>query len=829
MNNVSEVIAGLREIGYSNGLIQENYKFPDWFAADAVERQAAVAAFGQTPVSYDSACIGVICANGLQGPSLVNNYRALGAPIVLEIDGTEIREWAVSRRQESHGLIERYSTDAINQMFAARASDWRPDAFLRAKNIGSFHWSQQLGLFAGLLPELEEHIQNQLDPLLREALAATRNAYKESTNREPDSAQLFRLIFWILTAKVFHDRRVSRFDTLGSDPDELLGAVAKQYRTDGVPALLNRVAREAAADRIWSRLDFRNLSVEVLSQIWSTTLVDQQTRRRLGIHRTPRTLVRYVVEHVLPSAWAGEDKRIILEPCSGSAVFLIGAMNFLRPKLFGMSSTERHNYFVRHLAAIEKDPFGVEISRLALTLADFPNPGGWNIEQRDVFDPGTLSAYLEETAVVLCNPPFEDFDDQERHRYGAESAKKPAELLDRVLRDLHPQGVLGFVMPVNFIDGNGYASVRERLAIRFATVDLTIIPDKAFESDAEVALLIATDPIPHQRCRVINRRVNDDPKSWQDFELQHEVSSEHFSDFSISDAKNALLIPELPEVWDFLISYPRLEEVSTLGRGIEWKLPLKQKGTETGHRSKMVRREPAKGYRLGVPPRAHFNVFEKPLMQYLNLRPEDQRVSAWQRDWDRPKAILNKSRRSRGPWRIAAFPDIEGVTFYQTFIGVWPVQDRFDEFTLSAVLNSPVANAFVATREGRRDITVETLRNIPVPYFTRSQEDRLRLLIQRYQTSAELHRSGMMVTTLPDEPEYLLKQIDAIVLDAYRMPPRLERGLLDFFRGYKRPVSHDFGEYIPADSKVYFSLSEYLSPDFNAATSGALLKRISEG
>src|SRR5947209_1541794 len=120
MNNVSQIIAGLREIGYRNGLIQENYKFPDWFSHDTVERQAAVAAFGQTPISYDSACIGVISANGVRDRSLVNDYRALGAPILLEIDGDEVREWAVSSTPGSHGLIERHSASDISQMFAAR-------------------------------------------------------------------------------------------------------------------------------------------------------------------------------------------------------------------------------------------------------------------------------------------------------------------------------------------------------------------------------------------------------------------------------------------------------------------------------------------------------------------------------------------------------------------------------------------------------------------------------------------------------------------------------------------------------------------------------------
>ena len=174
---------------------------------------------------------------------------------------------------------------------------------------------------------------------------------------------------------------------------------------------------------------------------------------------------------------------------------------------------------------------------------------------------------------------------------------------------------------------------------------------------------------------------------------------------------------------------------------------------------------------------------------------------------------------------MAAFPDSEGVTCYQTYIGVWPTSDSYDEWLLSAILNAPVANAFVATREGKTDITMEVLNLIPVPHFTESQRDRLRSLIQQYQsiTSSFKFRVGFSDTLVR-----LLMEIDALVLDGYRMPPRLERMLLDFFRGQgkQRPTSHEFGDYFPANCDVYFSLSDYLSPDFKAATAGELLKRM---
>src|SRR5205823_8810788 len=106
-----------------------------------------------------------------------------------------------------------------------------------------------------------------------------------------------------------------------------------------------------------------------------------------------------------------------------------------------------------------------EISKLALTLADFPNPNGWNIVRGDVFDSSVSSSYLQRAGVVLCNPPYSDFDSSERVRYGNDYVQRPAALLSHVLNYLHPEGVLGFVLPRVFIDGHGgYAKVRELVA-----------------------------------------------------------------------------------------------------------------------------------------------------------------------------------------------------------------------------------------------------------------------------------------------------------------------------------------------------------------------------
>src|SRR5207249_3639752 len=108
-------------------------------------------------------------------------------------------------------------------------------------------------------------------------------------------------------------------------------------------------------------------------------------------------------------------------------------------------------------------------------LADFPNPNGWVLRREDVFETSQNSPEfyesLREARAVLCNPPFEPFRPRERVRYQLTSVHKPVELILRVLANLHPQGVLGFVMPRQLLNGASYRAVREQLATRYDDIE----------------------------------------------------------------------------------------------------------------------------------------------------------------------------------------------------------------------------------------------------------------------------------------------------------------------------------------------------------------------
>jgi hypothetical protein len=141
--------------------------------------------------------------------------------------------------------------------------------------------------------------------------------------------------------------------------------------------------------------------------------------------------------------------------------------------------------------------------------------------------------------------------------------------------------------------------------------------------------------------------------------------------------------------------------------------------------------------------------------------------------------------------------------------------------TIAALLNSPIAAAFVATHEGKMHIRVSTLRQMPIPDVSREDHALLHRLTDAYLQSLrslphndlELwgQRAGNNIA------RNLLLQIDAVILRAYNLPPRLERRLLDYFDDAKTPrrVPFSFNGYFPASFKPTIPLWRFIAADFD--------------
>lgn len=171
-------------------------------------------------------------------------------------------------------------------------------------------------------------------------------------------------------------------------------------------------------------------------------------------------------------------------------------------------------------------------------------------------------------------------------------------------------------------------------------------------------------------------------------------------------------------------------------------------------------------------------------------------------------------------WRVAAFADFDGLACFETFFAIWP-KDPALTVPLAAVLNGPVANAYLAVHCGRREFTIKAVDQIPFPQFSGHQLDEVTRLVGAYK-SAVGYESG---PSSPDDSlaDRILREIDAVVLDAYNLPPRLERRLLDFFNGSQRQVPFTFSDYFSDYFEATIPLSMYLSAEFQASTGDAFL------
>ena len=808
----------LHDLGYVGGLLREKYDFADFLAPDYAVKQIPLAAFTQEPPSYRHASFGVAVANGVVGPELIQGYRSLGAPQIFEINGDQVVRWKVTGTGAPARLDE-VSADQVSALFADHKNDWAPRSVLRAQSGDPT--ATQLDFFdLGLLPLLDYEVRTKLDHLLSEIVnLATTASGQEHPFEDDQYPPLFRLIFRLLAAKVLADRQHPG-DWAPEDPRAAIAAVEEFYFSSDTPepVLADHDTQLAIWRHLNSRLHFQNLSVDSLAYVYENTLVSPATRKSFGIHGTPREVAEYVVSR-LPFEDLEQGSRRVFEPFSGHSVFLVAAMQRLRELLPPtMSSEARHQYFVDMLSGIEVDSFAREVAKLSLMLADYPNPDGWRLFDGDAFAAPRFDQELEAASVVLCNPPFEQFTSDEKALYpGIERTTKPAEMLRRVLQ--RPPKLLGLVLPRSFLTGRGYRDLRVQIGNNYSSVEVLELPDRIFRhSDAETVLLTASGA-PGGSVHVRAAGVTDR----RDFYATRQAS--YSSEADIPDPAAAFAehmgLLRLPEVWEATASMQRLADVASIHRGIQYNKHF------SGHEAELVATEPRADFAPGVRgTRGSAEPFVVTGQVFLNVAPERMLTSASRFPWEEPKVIVNTSRRSRGPWVMSAAVDESGLVCYQNLHGVW-LDGTIPLEVGAAVLNGPVANAFIAVREGKRHVRVQTLRGVPVPDFDEAQQERVVSLVREYaQTRGAWLAQEVDEREAHDQCLQLLLEIDAEVLRAYDLPLRVEHDLLDYFHGHNRAGPVDFNHYIPLGFRPHFPLHMHVSGVIAKARASETLKRL---
>jgi len=800
MLQVSDMIHAVRSclnrIGYQEDLILPDYKFTDFLSkstSDAsVVRQIELAAFSQTPPSIRSACLGVTVPLDSSAES-IRPFSSLGAPqlFALHPEDRLVRRWKINATGNPEP-IETIEFDTLESTFDRHRSEWGPRRISDAKTLTFIDGPAQLDFFDfGLLPALEASLRVRLEHELNNVLVRCKDVYTESSSVQEFNADLiplFRLVFRLVAAKMMIDRG-SQTAWSQLDAGSVVAAVDAFYfsNEDAPPVLKDEPVQKIAWQIIREGLNLQNLTVETLAHLYENAFVTEEVRRQQSVHATPQAVAEYMLRQ-LPLPEIPIEERLVFEPFCGAAPFLVAALGRLRDLLPStMSPVDRHAYFVRMLSGVENDEFSLEIARYSLILADYPNPNGWRLTCVDnAYTDSQLDDAIRAATIVLCNPPFGDFLADERDSTTA--LTKEAEALRRVL-SIAPR-VLGFVLPRSFLDRGDCRQLRLDLVAKYRNVSVMCLPDKVFQKASQEVVLIIADNVSHLKepYSFATVRSNDYDKF-----LRTGAPTWLERSSTLIRRENDVVLARTPlqSIWDRLSTYETFGSQAEIHVGIHYK---------TGSLAECVMDAEGNDFVPGI---ANVDGYFEPYIvrdhQFMCLDPDRMRDNAYLRPWDRPKVIVNRARTSRDYWNIAGALDEQGLYVSRQFYGIWPTGTLPVEVLVS-LINGPVANAYLFGYPSKRDNLITWMNRIPIPTFTDEHVEMIKLMVQDYYSvrGQWLSDDPQQMATSGAEARCLslLYKIDALVLEAYNLPEKLEHDLLAQFDGIpRRPLPYNFPGY----------------------------------
>lgn len=824
----------LEQCGYTGSCLATGYSVGD--------TKFPLVGFAGKPWDSRSACIAVVDGNG-NPRAAAASCRELGAPIVWVRHNGTVDWW--TQHDKTPSRFDSRPVAEFPKLVQQHKSDLSPTEVYRLKTLGRLPGARQLDFVdAGLMPLLEARAGAQLGGLVEDM---TRAVLRGLSLRDPGKKKIrevFTAVFRLLAGKILHDKRVRGFANLAlDDPRQVLKAVWKHYQAgDPAPALDRKwvSALSGACELITGFGDVRVVSPETLAYVYEHTLVNKSLRKKLGIHATPPYLVDYMLWQL--SDWIREippADRHVFEAGSGHSPFLLAAMRMLRLEMRGEPDRTVHAYLKRHIHGVEIDDFACEIARLSLTLADIPNPNGWDLRLDDMYSPNVLAEQSRRCRILLSNPPYEKFDAADKRKYAAAGHpvrhSKAIELLDRTLKHLSPGAVFGLVVPQGVLHSKRAKEIRTLLLSEFEIREICLFADKLFEEgDDETAVLLGRRRFPKKRAkgRILYRRVRED--SILRFAKSYAADSEQTVEMgALARAPDVTLrLPDLPAVWNYLARNDQLGVVANIGQGFSFeRAGLIDSARQTGSRRTS---DAVPAFLDGV---QELSIWEVPAA--VSLSPSRTPVRPW-RSGDHtgePQILVNYSPVMRGPWRIKALLDKDGHAVTNTYSTVRLHSKGPSVTFLWAILNSPLANAYVYCNALKRHIYDTLIASIPLP--ERWKECAAPIVEAAESYLKLVQESEDFALAAPDESAVreALLNMDAEIMRAYRLPVRLERAILELFRlplskkknRRRKGVGCDFDDYFPADFESLIPLHKYISAAYRGSTVDAVAARMKPG
>ena len=450
-------------------------------------------------------------------------------------------------------------------------------------------------------------------------------------------------------------------------------------------------------------INYRSLDPAVLCHVYEQALVDDDTRRELGIYYTPPGLAQRMLAN-LPVEFIDPTERYVLDPTCGSGTLLIAAherLSALQPS--GWSLDARHRDLQVLLHGNDIDPFASEIARLSLLLKAQPAGNGWSITTADTLQ---LEAPAVEPRIIVMNPPWGyTAEDGER-------VQRADEFMQRAIRYLSPGGLLGAVVPTSWLSADNSEDTRELLSEQFDVFELWRLPEGTFATASQAASVLLArrkDRADNGGSRVVRQVWKRELASF----LEGEPPISNFTLMHGSSPLHEVLPPlELSQ------PHHRLDEIALVRSGprrlarFQAGAPRDTPTSDEGRNVLFVAQ-----FR-GVKPYANVGLAKLGQRRY----PDDFEGN-WAKDIVHAKKVLVSAARSaNSPWRLRVAVDTQGVACNNRVRGVAPIDQDDDDllFTLMAILGSGLASAFVACHGIDRNIPARLMHEFPVPSSRRT-------------------------------------------------------------------------------------------------------------
>lgn len=787
--------------------------------------------FASSERDMDSACIAVVESTA-DPVAAVRSCYELAAPVVWVLHSGSVQWWI--QRKDAPERFEPNFAGEFAALVRRHKNKLDPVSIYQGRTLARINPAKQLDFVdAGLLPLRREEAGKKLHDTVESMIDATLKAMKRPNPSKAALRDVFTSVFRMLAGKILKDKGIGDFPSVDlSKPKAVLHAVAAHYDTTNTtpakPASGYDVLKDAAAI-LNGPLNFAVVSPESLAYVYEHTLVTKELRKKLGIHATPPWLVDYMVWQLYD--WVRDipiKDRHVFEPACGHAPFLLSMMRLLRMEMHGKTDKAVHAYLKDRIHGVEIDDFAREIARLSLTLADIPNPNGWDLQSGDMFASDVLMREAKRCRILLSNPPYESFDKRDFAKYPEDfrptQQGKAVEVLHRTIKELPDPAVFAVVVPQGVLHSTDARATREVLLRDFDIREVCLFADKVFEEGEPESVVI------------IGRRrtVGEAPLSTVKYRRIREDGVERFASGYVPDSEadiplvefqaspdKALRSPDLPQVWAALRSNPRLSSVADVGQGFSFA----RKGLVAEARRLGNRKVPDAVHAI-IDGHTDINIWEVPTAIWLS--PKGTPVGTWRSGnfTGAEQVLVNYVRAMRGPWRIKAFLDREGRAAINTYNTVRSKPGGPPAVFIWALLNSPVANAFAYCNTMQKHNYDSLIGEMPLPGSWREHVETIVEAASRYLDKVTPKGSFALVADHGAEVEGLLLALDAVVLRAYGLPVRLERALLDLFNlpvvkknGRRRKgVGCTFGDYYPTTFKSLVPLHKFISAGYRGST-----------